>query len=363
MSAMEEIEWEECWRERGHDPELERHLRSSLGFVPPPALYFFDCPWIPRSFAEIGYLQGNFRHVGWELYEKLNLVVSQENSCRFCFAAYRFLLRVTGVPEDRIRRLEQDLLSADIDPSERAALDFARKLSRSNPLPSREDLQKLRDAGFGDEALKEIAFVAAHMVAVNQLATLAAVPPERWERLPDRWYVRLTGPLIRRRFLSRWRHPEADHLEPELRIGPFAYLVNAFDGLPIARSMRKVIDEAWSSPLLTRRAKALIFAVVAHGLGSARAEREAARLAANEGLEADALEEVLAHLVSPALDTVESEAVTFARETIWYQPAPIQRRARQLSEKLERAQLSELVGISAFANMLCRLDAVVPDAT
>jgi hypothetical protein len=59
---------------------------------------------------------------------------------------------------------------------------------------------------------------------------------------------------------------------------------------------------------------------------------------------------------------LESEAAPFARDTIWYQPAPIQRRARQLLEKLERPQFLELVGISALANMLCRLDAIVQDA-
>lgn len=360
MPTSEEIEWEECCLEPGRNPELESHLKRRLGLVPPYVPYYFDCPWIARAPATVSYLRGNFVHVGSDLYEKLNLVVSQDNSCRFCFAAYRFLMRVTGVPENRIRRLEQHVL-ADLEPPERAALEFARKLSRSNPLPSQSDLEKLRDAGFGEEAIQEIAFVAAYMVSVNQLATLPAVPPEQLERLPDRWHMRLLRPLLARRFTSGWRDGKPDFLEPELRTGPFAYLVNSFDGLPAARALRHFIDEAWSSPLLPRRAKALIFAVVARGLGSGHAGREAARLTANEGVSADVLEEVLTHLASPALDALESEAVPFARETIWHQPAPIQRRARQLREKLEKPQFLELVGISALANMLCRLDPIVQD--
>jgi len=362
MPRVDEIEWGECCLEPGNAPEIERHLRRHLGLVPPYAPSYYDCPWIPRAAAEVGYLRGNLVHVGLDLYEKLNLVVSQEDSCRFCFAAYRFLLRLNGVPEPRIRRLEQDLLAGELEPPEQAALEFARKLARSSPLPARPDLEKLRDAGFGDEAIREIAFVAAYMVGVNQLATFPAIPVEYMEQLPDRWLMRLLRPLVAQRWRSRWRQGSPEFLAPELRTGPFAYLVNAFDGLPVARAMRNVIDEAWSSPLLPRRAKALVFAVVAHGLGSARAGREAARLAADEGLGTELLEEVLAHLASPALDRVESEVVRFARETIWYQPAPIQKRVRQLGEKLEKPQLLELVGISAFANTLCRLDAVVPGA-
>lgn len=361
MPAMEENEWEACYLARGHAPELESDLQRQLGFVPPYAPYYYDCPWVPRTAIEVRYLNGNLLHIGQELYEKLNLVVSQDNSCRFCFAAYRLLLRITGIPEDRIRRLEQDLLSADLEPRERAALAFARKLSHSNPLPSPEDLERLRDVGFGEDAIKEMAFVAAYMVGVNQLATLAAVPVEYWERLPDSLFVRVLRPLLALRWRSRWRKGTPDFLEPELRTGPFAYLVNAFDGLPVARAMRHVIDEAWSSPLLTRRAKSLIFAVVARGLGSGRAGNEAARLALDEGLDGEMLEDVLAHLGSPVLAKVESEAVPFARETIWYQPAPIQRRARKLCEKLESPQFLELLGISALANTLCRLDAIIQE--
>ena len=361
MATTPEIEWEESYLEPVHAPELKRELERSIGFVAPFFPYYFDCPWIPRSFVEVGYLNGSrLVHVGMELYEKLNLVVSQQNSCRFCIAAYRSLLRLAGIPEERIRRLEQDLLAADLEPAERAALEFARKLARASPLPTPADLERLRDAGPGEAWSREVAFVAAWMGTMNQLATFSAVSPESMERWP--WYAHLLRPFIARRFSSRWRQGKPETLEPELRSGPFAYLVDAFDGLPTARSLRNVVDAAWSSPLLPRRTKALVFAVVARGLGAARAGREAARLSAEEGVDADALDEVLDHLESPALDAVESEAVPFARETLWYQPAPIQRRVRELRGKLEAPQVSELIGISALANTLCRLDVVIPEA-
>jgi hypothetical protein len=42
------------------------------------------------------------------------------------------------------------------------------------------------------------------------------------------------------------------------------------------------------------------------------------------------LDHELAHQASPALDPVESVLVAFARETLWYQPAPLQRRAQSI---------------------------------
>jgi hypothetical protein len=44
------------------------------------------------------------------------------------------------------------------------------------------------------------------------------------------------------------------------------------------------LDDAWASPLLPRRTKALVCAVVARSLACPRGEAEAARLAAEEGL-------------------------------------------------------------------------------
>ena len=85
------------------------------------------------------------------------------------------------------------------------ALEFARKLARASPLPSPSDLERLRDAGPGEAWSREIAFVAAWMGTMNQLATFSAVSPESMERFP--WYARLFRPFLARRFRSRSERP------------------------------------------------------------------------------------------------------------------------------------------------------------
>ena len=65
------------------------------------------------------------------------------------------------MPESRIDRIEGDLLLSGEDEKLRLALDFARRISRSNPAPSREDVEALRKAGYSDDQIREIAFVTA----------------------------------------------------------------------------------------------------------------------------------------------------------------------------------------------------------
>jgi uncharacterized peroxidase-related enzyme len=361
MGAIEQVEWETCLVEPVRDTGLERFARRELGSVPGWIPYLASCPWLVRGLVASETMHGNLAHLDVQTTKFIELVVSQDNSCRYCFASFRLLMRILGTSEQEIRRLEQDLLLSDLPPRQRAALDFARRLSRANPLPGTSELAPLRAVGFAQGEIREIALVAALAAAGNRVTTVPALPPERIEALPDRPLFRLLRPLVRlrlRRYIRAGRPgaPAAHSAET-----PFGYLTRACDGLPLAVALCNALAEAWASPLLSRRAKGLVFAVVAHGLGDSASQREAERLLFEEGFDEAELEAVLAHLASPKLDRVESLAVPFARETIWYRPTQIQRKARALRAELGAPAFLELVGISAFANLVSRVGLLVPD--
>jgi alkylhydroperoxidase family enzyme len=294
-------------------------------------------------------------HVSFALADLIGLVVSQENSCRFCYATQRVLLRAQGLPERRIRQLEDDFSAAQLDPAERAALEFARRIARCSPRPSGADRATLSRAGWSEEAIKELAFVGTAHVYFNLVATIPALPVQRIERLSRNWLLAVLAPLMGRRVRAHQVRGDRQVLPAELRSGPYAGLVQSLDGLPAALVLRRVLDEAWQSPLLPARAKALVFAVVARGLGCPRSEAEARRLLEGLGMGPAAIEEALAHLGGGSLDAVEAMVVPFARETIRYRPVQVQRHARQLATSLERGQLVELIGIAALANAVSRL--------
>jgi AhpD family alkylhydroperoxidase len=355
VTSLQEVEWGECLLEPRRDLELEREARKSIGLVPPYVRLFAPCPWLARSILYGNFRQDQLVHIELALADLIFLAVSQDSSCRYCYTAQRSLLRVLGFEEERIQRLETSS-SSEADPRDRLALDFARRVSRANPPPSQAERAALVDAGFAGEAVKEIAYVAATTVMSNRLTTLPALPMESAE--PDKlWYVRLLKPLLARRFRSRRGQPE--RLRPELKTGPYSYVTLELDGLPIARVLGETLDRAFTSSILSPRAKALIFAVVARGLGSGRSEAEAKALLAPLGLDVNDTEEVLAHLGSPKLDPIEALLVPFARETIRYRSSDIQRRARKLREGLSVEQFLEAVGVVGLANDVCRLSLVL----
>jgi alkylhydroperoxidase family enzyme len=119
------------------------------------------------------------------------------------------------------------------------------------------------------------------------------------------------------------------------------------------------MDEMWASPHLSHRCKLLIFGVVSRGLPCELCELEVSRALQGEGLDAAAVSRLLAHLDGPELEPIERRVMLLARETLWYEPAILQRHARKLRDHLSNEQLIDAIGVTALANGVCRMAAVV----
>lgn len=354
-SPIQQVEWEGCLLERRHDPDAERRFRRATGRSLGGGAYLLGVPWIEEALLAFSLDLETRVALDAELADLVGLVVSQDNSCRYCFAAMRAFLRILGMPAEKIERLERDLLTADFSPRERTALRFARRLSRSDPLCGADETRALREAGFTELGATELAAVAALNLFFNRISTLVAIPPQAMEALPERWFVRLARPILRLQLLRIRRRVRPAPLRPEEKQGPFSAVVTALDGLPMARSLRTTLDAMLESSLLPRRTKLLVVAVVARTLSCPCSLDESARLLAEEGMEREQLDSVLAHLSGPELDAVEQQLVPFARETVWYEPAQIQRRGRELLRTLSREEFLELITVAALANVMCRL--------
>ena len=359
MSLMREIEWGSCLLEPRRDPKFERRFRRATGRPGGPVAYYSGTSWLEDTTVAFNVDATKQISIDPELIGLIGMIVSQDNSCRFCFAETRALLLIFGMPERRISRLEHHLLTEEFNERERAALEFARCVSRANPSPGKSDLEKLRAAGYDELQITEIASIAGLFVFFNRVTTFFALPPYAVEEMPNRWYVRFFRPLIAF-WLSRSNSPaRLQPLEPDEREGMFSQIVLGLDGLPFARSLRKAIDGMWASTVLTRRSKALAMAVVARALDCPLTEREVTETLLDEGLQREQVGEILAHLTSPALEPKEKLIVSFARETVWYEPARVQQLGREAMRTLSREEFIELVAVTSMANMICRLGAVV----
>ena len=356
--ALADVSWEECLFEPRRDRALEAFAREKQGVPNPNIAYFASVPWLARAFVELHPEYGLLQRLDGDVADLVSLIVSQENSCRFCYSAVRMLLWAKGMSRERIDRMEQDLARGDLPPRTRAALSFGRMQSRTGPPAASSACETLRAAGIADDELKEIAYAVAITDFSNRISTIAALPTRPLERMPEQWHVRLLRPVIGRILRSHRQRGVPTRLDREPDF-PYAHVVRAHAGSPIAPTLARTLEGMWNSDVLTRRCKLLMLAVIARGLSCSDCAVEVAPALAAEGLEGAALDAILNHLDGPELDATERLLVPFARETIWYEPARIQRRARALKEHLAEPQLVEAIGVAALGNGLCRMGAIL----
>ena len=72
--------------------------------------------------------------------------------------------------DELVATLARDYREADLEPAERAMLDFVAKLTETPAGMEEADVAALRDAGFDDRAVHDVVFVAAYYAFVNRVA-------------------------------------------------------------------------------------------------------------------------------------------------------------------------------------------------
>ncbi len=116
--------------------------------------------------------------------EMIAVVVSTENRCHYCMVSHgAFLRKLTGDPL-LVEQLRTNHRYADIEPRERAMLDFAVKLTGQSAACTEQDVEALREAGWSDEDVMDIAEVTGMFNFTNRLASgLGWVPNEEFVTL------------------------------------------------------------------------------------------------------------------------------------------------------------------------------------
>jgi len=109
--------------------------------------------------------------------EMIAVVVSSINRCFYCLVAHGSAVRELSGDAILGDTLVMNWRAADLSPRHRAMLDFAAKLTEIPEDMEEDDRQDLRDAGFSDRDIWDIASVAAFFNMSNRLASATDMRP------------------------------------------------------------------------------------------------------------------------------------------------------------------------------------------
>lgn len=109
--------------------------------------------------------------------EMIVVATSGGNSCQYCVVAHGAILRIRAKQPTIADQVAINYRKADITPRQMAMLDFALKVSNESHAVGDEDFDTLRDHGFSDEDIWDIAGITAFFGMSNRMANFTSMRP------------------------------------------------------------------------------------------------------------------------------------------------------------------------------------------
>ena len=109
--------------------------------------------------------------------EMIAVAVSAVNRCYYCLVAHGAAVRELSGDPELGERLVMNYRTADLDTRQRAMLDFAVKMTEGSARIEEPDRQALREAGFSDRDIWDIASVAGFFNMTNRVASATDMRP------------------------------------------------------------------------------------------------------------------------------------------------------------------------------------------
>jgi len=156
--------FQKCDEKIGYVPNVLRAYAHDMAKLEAFAAFYNDLMLAPSGLSKLER-------------EMIAVVVSSENKCFYCLTAHGAAVRqLSGKPELG-EMLVMNYRAAGLSPRERAMLDFAVLITNASATIEEEDRDILREAGFSERDIFDIAAVASFYNMSNRMASATDMRP------------------------------------------------------------------------------------------------------------------------------------------------------------------------------------------
>ncbi len=167
--------------ETGLEPEIRDYFRvcqEKLGFVPNVLkAYAFDNKKLKAFIDMVDDLMLGESGLSRLEREMIAVAVSAINHCHYCLTAHGAAVRYRSNDPMFGEMIEHNYRMAELTPKQKAMLDFAVKLTEAPDKIGNADRDLLRQLGFSERDIWDIAAVAAFFNMSNRLASATDMRP------------------------------------------------------------------------------------------------------------------------------------------------------------------------------------------
>jgi uncharacterized peroxidase-related enzyme len=165
--------------------------QTGLGYVPNYTKLF---SYRPAVNAAWGNLLASIRsHMDPRRYELVTLAAARAMRSSYCMLAHGSLVRDKFYSAAQLVAIASDFTTAELDPAEISMMEFADKIVRDATAITEGDVQQLREQGFSDAEIFDIAATATARCFFSKLLdALGAEPDSAYLKLEEELKQQLT---------------------------------------------------------------------------------------------------------------------------------------------------------------------------
>lgn len=143
---------------QGDVKQLYDENRQAMGYVPNYVKAFSQRPQVMRAWGQLlGSIRGN---MDLRRYELVTLAAARALKSSYCMLAHGSVLRQKFYTPEQLTLIARDYRTADLTAAEVAMMAYAEQIARDATAITQEDIDALREHGFSDPEIFDIAATA-----------------------------------------------------------------------------------------------------------------------------------------------------------------------------------------------------------
>jgi len=166
MALIQTIEPEKA---EGKVKEIYDFMKENTGLIPAPMQLASASPWmLDMVWSSIQYFT---RHpnLGFGVLSSIRYLVARHYDYAFCTGFNKKMLKMQGLSDEDIEKMEKDPLQTPLDDKDRAMVSFVMKAVKSPDAVEKQDVDRLHDHGWTDSDILDAMTHGTNMVASSIL--------------------------------------------------------------------------------------------------------------------------------------------------------------------------------------------------
>ena len=144
-------------------------MQQTAGTIPAPVQLASASPWLLDMIWQSIQHYSQHPKLGFGLLSAIRYLVAQHCEYAFCTGFNKKFLKMQGMSDEDIEKIQEDPLQAPLDDKDRALLAFVMKAIKTPDAIANEDMAQLHDLGWQDSEILEALSHGTNMISSSIL--------------------------------------------------------------------------------------------------------------------------------------------------------------------------------------------------